>query len=394
LFLDKYEEKMYNGEYGWAFQVSMRILTRLGDLFGADRLITITSSHLSGISYKTLGDAPIDFLEAIVEANGKVMVPTTTNPCGIDRQYVAAKLPEAYVKKQRYILDLYAKMGVKKTLTCTPYYLKKPISNSHLAWAESSAVIYANSVLNAWTNREGGPSALAAALVGKTPNYGLHKPENRQPHILVNLETKIENETEIGALGIYLGKQIREKIPAFKNLSINTTKEELKQLGAALASSGMTNLFYMDTTPEAKKHGLETISIEDRDIKTTIESLSANNEKSPDLVFIGCPHCSAKEIAKVAKALEKRKIIKGKELWICTSHHIKEKSKQNIQIIESAGGKVICDTCAVVTWLKDLNINNVMTNSAKTAYYLPLLNKVEATLAPLNHCIKTVTKPQ
>lgn len=393
MFLDKTEEEMFNGEYGWALQISMRILTRLGDLFGADRLIPIASSHLSGVSYKTLGDTSIDFLEAIVKANGKVMVPTTTNPCGID-PHIESRLPENYVKKQRYILDLYKKMGVKNTLTCTPYYLKKPAPDSHLAWAESSAVIYANSILNAWTNREGGPSALAAALVGKTPNYGIHKPENREPNILVKLETKLKNETEFGAVGIFLGKQIREKIPTFENLPMDTARtEELKQLGAALASSGMTNLFYPKSTLELKKrNGVETISVEAKDVKITIENLTTDYEKTPDLVFIGCPHCSTKEIAKIAKLLEKRKIAKEKELWICTSRHIKEKIKQNIQTIENAGAKVICNTCAVVTWLKDMNKNIIMTNSAKTAYYAPSLNKVKVTLAPLKQCIETATK--
>ena len=382
---------MYEGEYGWAYQVSMRILARLGDLFNADRLIPIQSSHLSGISYKTLGDAPIDFLQALVDADGKVAVQTTTNPSGVDSQYFASKLPIERVGKQTQILSLYEKMGVNNILTCTPYYITEPKEGSHLAWAESSAVIYANSILQAWTNREGGPSALAAALIGKTPNYGVHRLENREPSVKVKLERRLETEAEFGALGIFLGKQIKDKAPVFEDLSY-ATKEDLKQLGAAMASSGMTNLFYAKPPSWLKqKSGMETIFVEARDIEATMENMNTTDRKSSNLIFIGCPHCSVNELAKVAKALKHKKVAREKELWICTSRHLKENSKSLVKAIENAGAKVICNTCAVVTWLKDLSIDSLMTNSAKTAYYAPTLNNIGAVLAPLNHCIEAAT---
>jgi predicted aconitase len=386
MYLTREEEKMYEGEYGWAYEISMKILARLGDLFGASKLIPINSAHLSGVSYKTLGDAPIEFLQAIANAGGKVKVPSSLNPACIDTHYLPNRLPRKYCEKQCQVLRLYNQIGATSTLTCTPYYLHIPRKNSHHAWAESSAVIYANSVLSAWTNREGSPSALASALVGKTPEYGLHLSENRKPTVNVKIEAKLQNETEFGALGIHLGKLLKDEIPIFEGLG-SYLNEDLKQLGAGLASSGMTSLFYPTGNATEK---LETISVEAKAIKETIQNMSTT-DKLPNLIFIGCPHCSIKEIKNIANFLKNKKIKKNMELWVCTSSYVKEKAQKWVNTIETAGGKVLCGTCAVVTWLKPLGIETLMTNSAKTAYYTPTLNKTEVTLAPLSQCLKTAT---
>jgi len=388
LHLTSEEEKIFNGELGWAYQISMRILVRLGELFGATELIPIESAHISGVSYKTLGDAPIDFFEALVEAGGKVTAPSTANPSSFDKEYLAKRFPEDYVKKQSRVIGLYKRMGVNPTLTCTPYYLRPPLSGGHLAWSESSAVVYANSVLGSWTNREGGPSALAAALIGKTPNYGVHRAENREANILIKVESPLGNETDFGALGIHLGKLLKDEVPVFEGLS-SYTEDDLKQLGAGLASSGMTTMFhYRDTS---RKEKLETISVEAKDIQDTTKNLSTSSE-SPNLVFIGCPHCSVREIQRVAQALKGRMVKKGTELWVCTSSHVKERAKEHVDAIKGAGGHVLCGTCAVVTWIKKLGVETMMTNSAKTAYYAPTLNEVDVTLAPLTECIREACK--
>lgn len=385
MHLTREEEKLYDGECGWACQVSMKILVKLGDLFGATQLIPIRSAHLSGVSYKTLGDAPIDFLEALAEACGKVQASCTLNPSSFDPDYLAKKYYEERREKQSRIVGLYEKMGIKPTLTCTPYYLEKPRRDWHLAWAESSAVVYANSVLGAWTNREGGPSALAAALIGKTPNYGVHQAENRRASVLIKVESRLTHETEFGALGIYAGKLLKDKIPVFDGLS-NSTNEDLKQLGAGMASSGMTSMFYLGELHE--KSGMETLSIGVKDVKNAVEELSTTHE-TPDLIFIGCPHCSLNEVKKVAHALKGKKVRSGTELWVCTSQYVKGKAEKYVNIIEVAGGHVLCDTCAIVTWVKDLGIDVMRTNSAKTAYYAPTLNGVDVTLATLSECIRS-----
>jgi len=388
MHLSREEEKMLNGEYGWANQISMKILVRLGELFGATRLIPIQSAHLSGVSYKHMGDASIDFLTALARGGGKAQAPSTLNPSSFDPTYLTKRYHRERLKKQSRIIDIYSRMGINPTLTCTPYYLQKSKQGQHLAWAESSAVIYANSVLDAFTNREGSPSALAAALIGKTPDYGVHQTANRQPNVLVKVETNLKNEAEYGAVGVHLGKMLKDKIPMFKGLQ-NPSDDHLKQLGAGMASSGMTALFYPKAQNERKR--FETIPIEAKDIKEANSGLCTTSE-NPELVFIGCPHCSSKEIKEVAGLLKGKRVRKDNELWVCTSRHVRERAKNYVDIIERAGGRVLCDTCVLVTWIKDLGVHTIMTNSAKTAFYAPSLNEVGVVLKPLTQCLETVCR--
>jgi len=383
MYLTKQEERMLDGEYGWANQVSMKILVRLGDLFGATRLIPVQSAHLSGVSYKHLGDAAIDFLNELASKGGRAKTPSSLNPSSLDQEILVKRYSNDRVVKQQNIIELYEKMLIQPTLTCTSYYLQEPKPGQHLAWAESSAVVYANSVLKAWTNREGAPSALAAALVGKTPNYGMHQPENRQPNVRVKLETELQTETDYGALGIHLGKLLKEKIPTLEGL--RGSDDELKQLGAAMASSGMTAIFNTETLTKRQK--LETVPVEAKDIEEAKSSL-CTTEQAPDLIFVGCPHCSVNEVKRVAHAMEGQKVRKNTELWVCTSRHVKERAKNHVNAIERAGGHVLCDTCVLVTWIEDIGLDTLMTNSAKTAFYAPTLNDVNVVLRPLNQCME------
>jgi len=391
MYLTREEERIYDGEYGWAKQVCMKILVKLGELFDASRLIPIETAHVSGVSYKTLGDAPIDFLEALANSGGKAVVEATLNPQSFD-PYLAAKFPENLVKAQLKLCQLFDKMGFKGSYTCTPYYIKKPARGSHLAWAESSAVVYANSVLGAWTNREGGPSALAAAIIGKTPDYGIHKAENRKPKVLVKVEAKLEKDVDYGALGIFLGRFLGDRIPLITGLE-KPTPENLKQLGAALATTGMVNMFhYEDTKTGTKWEPLEKISVYSKDINETINELTTTSQPKPDLVFIGCPHCSLREIREIAEIIGNRKVRADLELWICTSRHVKEKAKHYVRNIEASGAKVITDTCVPTTWTEKLGIKTIMTNSAKTAHYAPTMNIAEVKLTSLRECLKTALK--
>jgi predicted aconitase len=385
VYLTKEEERVYDGESGWANQTCIRILVRLGELFNAQKLIPISSAHVSGVSYKTLGDAPIEFLRALADDGARVKVRTTLNPQSLDSRYLGKRLPKHLLDPQLDILKQFEKMGLTRSLTCTPYYLQRPKRGSHLAWAESSAVVYANSVLGAWTNREGGPSALAAATIGKTPDYGIHRMDNRQPNITVNVEARLRNETEFGALGIFLGKTLGDKIPAIQGLP-NTSKDKLKQLCAGIAARGMANMFHLDARSKSK--GTEKMSVDSRQIKQTIEELSTTSPQQPDLVFLGCPHCSLSEVKRIARLAEEKKVRSGTELWVCTSCHIRQIARDYVKKIERAGGHVLDGVCTVVSWTEKLAIRTIMTNSAKTAYYAPTLNKAETLLAPLQDCLK------
>ena len=385
MYLTREEERILEGEHGWACQICMKILVKLGELFGATRLIPINSAHISGVSYKTIGDAPIEFLRNLVEKGAKTKVFSTLNPSSVD-PHLASRLPNECIEKQGEILELYSSMNAKLSLSCTPYYEFSPPKGSHLAWAESSAVVYANSVLGAWTNREGAPSALASAILGKTPDYGVHKPENRTPNILVRVSTDLLNEIDYGALGYYVGKLAKDKIPLFKGLK-NPSLDCLKQLGAAMASSGMTNMFYYNEKMKANDI-TEKIDVGRREINSVIEELSLKPEKPIDMVFIGCPHCSLEEIKTLARLVKGKRLKRNVEFWVCVSRHIKQLGKNFVNTIESSGATVLTDTCAVVTWTEKLGIRKIMTNSVKAAHYLPTMNKAEVLLAPIEKCVK------
>lgn len=387
MHLTKGEERIYDGEEGWARQTCMKILVRLGELFDAERLIPIDSAHVSGISYKTLGDVPIEFLETLANSGGEAKVKTTINPQSFDPKYLAKKLPANICGKQLRILKQFERMGVAPSSTCTPYYLDRPRRGSHLAWAESSAVVYANSVLGAHTNREGGPSALAAAIIGKTPNYGMHEAENRRPKVLVNVRNPPRNEAEFGALGIHLGKMLGDKVPLIRGLRC-ASEDNLKQLGAALAATGMTNVFRREPI-DIETSGMEKINVESNDIAQTIKSLSTVSTQKPDLVFIGCPHCSLTEVKRIAQLSEGKKTRSGIECWVCTSRYIKEMAVTDVKRIERSGFHVLTDVCTIVSWTEILGIKTIMTNSAKTAHYAPTLNNAETILAPVDVCLKT-----
>jgi len=368
----------------------MRVLVKLGDIFGAEKLIPVASAHVSGVSYKTAGDAAIEFLRELEEMGARAAVLATTNPCGFDERLRALlELPEEVVEAQEELLSLYEAIGLKRTLTCVPYYELRPRSASHLAWAESSAVIYANSVIGACTNREGAPSALAAAIIGKTPDYGLHRPENRAPGLKIKVDFRPGDELELWALGFLAGELSKGAIPLLEGLG-GLSDWELKGLGAAMASGGMTAMFYTSASyrrsrPESGED-LELVEIGKADLNDVIERLSSPEE--PDLIFVGCPHCSEEELRLLAGLLRGRRVGPDKLFLICTSRYLRGANPSLISAIEASGALVVVDTCMVVSWVERLGIDVVATNSPKAAYYLPGLSGVEVRLANLRECVE------
>jgi predicted aconitase len=310
MYLTKKEEKMLNGEEGYATRKSMEILVALGEIYGADQLIKVGSVQVAGVSYHNLGDAGLDFLNELAK-DGRVKVLTTLNPAGMDLEnWRQLGIGKEFAEKQNMVIDAFEKMGILISCTCTPYLIGNlPRYGEHVAWSESSAVTFANSVIGAKTNREGGPSALAAALVGKTPCYGLHLDENRVPEINVKVNADLSKFSDWGALGYSVGKKAENKIPYITGVK-DAEVDELKSFCASVVTYGAKPLFYMPgITPESKQQELprETVTIEDRDIREAYENI--NDEVADiDFVCIGCPHCSIKEIANIAKLLKGRKI--------------------------------------------------------------------------------------
>ena len=266
MFLTKKEEKILNGEYGEVIERLFRLLVRLGDIYGAEKMIQVGSVQVAGVSYKSIGDPGTEFLEDIASKGAKVKVLTYLNPAGMDLEnWKKLGFPADFAKNQLRIMDAFRKMGIVITSTCTPYLAGNlPRFREHIAWSESSAVSFSNSVIGARTNREGGPSALAAAICGVTPNYGLHLWKNRQPTVEINVDTDLSFNSDFGALGWYVGKQVKNKIPYFTGIKDANT-DQLKALGAAMAASGAVALYHVESlTPEAdlvENKGLEKISV-------------------------------------------------------------------------------------------------------------------------------------
>jgi len=385
LFTDK-EQKMIDGELGEGVQKSMEILVAIGKIYNAEKFIPVTSSQISGVSYKTIGDAGIEYLEEMVSKNTKVSIPSFLNPSGMDReQWKKMGVPESFSKKQIKIMDLYSKLGVSKTYTCTPYFVGiRPKIREHIAWAESSAVSFANSVLGARTNREGGPSALASAVCGITPYYELHIDKNRIATIIIRVEAHLKDSSDFGAMGYFLGQRVKGKIPAFVGIK-SASEDNMKSLGAAMAATGSVALYYIDgITPEFVVSNPENIKdmkeiiftdTELNKIKNEINKrFKSNDDSKPELIAIGCPHASLDEIKKVAELVDGKKVCC--DLWVCTSRFMREKADEKgyLKTIEKAGGKIIADTCMVVCPIEEMGYKITAVNSGKAAKYLPSFN--------------------
>ena len=391
MYLTKEEEKTLNGENGPVLERMFRLLVRLGDIYGADKMIPVGSVQVAGVSYKSVGDPGTEFLEDMASKDAKVKVLTYLNPAGMDLEnWKELGFPKDFAKNQLRIMDAFKKMGIVVTSTCTPYLAGNlPRFREHIAWSESSAVSFSNSVIGARTNREGGPSALAAALCGVTPNYGLHLWEKRQPTIHVKVDAELDFNSDFGALGYYIGKQVKNKIPYFSGIKYANT-DQLKALGAAMAASGAVALYHVeDLTPEAdlvEKKGLEKISVGKKEIKETYNKL--NTGKKPDIVIFGCPHASLREISALANKLDGKKL--KKPVWICTSRMVKEAAERMgyNEIITKAGGSIVADTCMVVTPNEKMGYKTTGVNSGKAANYLPGFCKQEVCFANIDDLVE------
>ena len=362
---------MLAGREGHATQKAMQILVALGEIYGARRLVKVSSVQVSGVSYKNLGDAGLQFLDELAR-DGKARVKTTLNPAGMSlTDWRSQGIDPHFAEKQLEVIDAYRRLGLEISCTCTPYLAgNEPGFGEHIAWGESSAVAYANSVLGARTNREGGPSALAASLTGRTPLYGLHLRENRVPTHSVEVEAQLKSPEDFSAMGYFVGRAVKDGIPRFSGVK-RASLDELKTLSAALASSGGVAMFHIaGVTPESKLSGgrAESLTFTSHDLEETVAQL--NDHGTPDFVSVGCPHCSIGELATLARLLKGKKV--RKEFWVCCSREVKRKSDElgYSRLIQRSGAKFATDTCMVVAPIEDMGYRVVATNSAKACHYL------------------------
>lgn len=380
MHLSKEEEKIFAGEQGSIRQKAMELIVSLGDIFGADRLIPIESAQIAGVSYKNIGDAGLEFIRDW--SSEKVTVKSTLNPAGCPAEgWEELGISKKFAEKQAEIISYFSRMGVETTSTCTPYLVGNlPKKGEHLAWSESSAVVYANSVLGACTNREGGPSALASAIIGKTANYGLHLEENRKPEVTIKVPIKMFDYSDYSALGYWVGKKI-DKLVSF-DFGYEPRALLLKGLCAGLATSGKIGMFTLGKGGKA-----ETIEFTEDDLIDTYSWLSSK-KRSWDLVCLGCPHLSIDEVAKVARILKGKKVVVP--LWLFTSREVARQAffRGYTDILKRSGAKLIPDTCMVVMPLEELDFRAMLTNSAKAAHYARSMCKLDTELAYTDDCIK------
>lgn len=387
MFLTDEEQRMLDGEEGFAVQKSMQILTALGDAFGAERMVKIRTAHIPGVSIEVAGEAGAQFLEMMASKGGKFRVYTTTNICSVDfERWEEIKVVEEDYQVQSKMTKACLDMGALVLHSCIPYDLGHvPRLGEHVAWGESSAVMYVNSVLGARTNKEGGPSALAAAIAGRVPAYGMHLDENRHGKVVVNVKTSLDHMTDYGTLGFFAGKKAEKGIVVFTGIDPDVSNEKLKYLAASISSAGTASMFHIvGVTPEAPTlevalggRGAEaTVDFTGED-KTETEAY-LNREKSGmlDWIVIGCPHVSNEEIKEIALGLKGKSIHCGVQMWILCADMVKAFAEYNgyAQIIEEAGAKIITDTCPVVMTaktLQNMGFRTLATNSAKLVNCLP-----------------------
>ncbi len=391
--LTKEQEKMLSGEEGEATRKAMEILVGLGDIYEAEKLIPIRSAHVSGVSIRTSGEAGLEFIEDMVEKGAKARVPTTINPAGMDLEnWKELGAPEEMSKKQIRMIEAYRKLGARTICSCTPYLLgNEPSYGDHIAWAESSAVVYANSVLGARTNREGAPSALASAITGLTPDYGYHRDEWREGDVTIEPDPALfKGEETFGysVLGYWIGKNFPNSVPVVKGLK--PTPEQHKALGAGMATSGAIALYHMpEITPEAKRNSElcetdETIEFGEMEHEEVVGELDQVSD--PELICLGCPHVSKEELEELVKETENTE----REIWICMGRSLRDELDPG-EIMEGAsskGVKFVCDTCMVVAPLSEMGYSSIGVNSAKAAHYAPSLAGVKVHFAPAKELIK------
>ncbi len=382
---------------GLAVQRAMQMVVALAEIYEAEGLVPVASAQIAGVSYKNLGDAGLQFLEEWAAQGARVRVPAFMNPAGMDlERWREMGISPQFARQQERVVEALASMGVALTCTCTPYLVGyAPQVGEHLAWSESSAVSFANSVLAARSNREGGPSALAAAITGRTAAYGLHLLENRVATHVVEVHCRVRSEADYGALGYLVGLQVGDGVPYFRLQRQDglegPSQEALMALGAAMAASGAVGLYHIEgVTPEAQQGVASGTKLPTIAISDLAEGYAALNSPLDgiDFVSLGCPHSTLADIERIAALLNGKRV--RATLWITTSRQVRLLAQRRglVARIEAAGGKVFADTCLVVAPVKEMGFKAMATNSAKAAFYSPTHSGLQRRFGAMEQCIE------
>ena len=401
MLLTREEEEMLRGERGEVVEEALRVQLEVGEFFGAQEFVSVSNVHMMG-DIEVMGDGGLEFLRRVAGLGARCVVNTTTNARCFDFDYVERLNQDAdTAEKEKELISLLQEIGVMTTDTCINYQsLYQPHLGEHVAWGDTGTVIYANSVLGARSNFESGPVALAAALTGRTPAYGFHLDERRKGKILVELEAEPKNLADWGAVGKLVGEKHQNyfSVPVFTGVEGSPIADDLKHLGASLASYGSLGMFHMvGVTPEAEtvedafggEEPKETVTVTDEDLDELYASYDTGDSSANLVVFSG-PQLSLYELKTISELLEGKKVKEGTALIVTTNRGYKAAGEKlgYLHKIEEAGGMVLEGVCfyildSIVRLRVENGWDNLVTNSAKLANIIaahkfnPILRRTE-----------------
>ena len=398
--LSPLDRELMSGAHGGGAAFAMRLLARFAEAVGAPAFIDIEAAHIDGCLY--LGRASLDFVLRMSSLGGKVRVPTTLNVGSLDLIHPELfRGPKEDAENGAKLMAAHVELGCAPTFTCAPYQsIHRPRFGAQIAWGESNAIVFANSVIGARTNRYGDFIDLCCAMTGRAPAYGLHLKENRAARALVEVDSipvDWDPEQAAVAVGHIIGRRCGRLVPAIVGLPPETSEDDLKALGAAAASSGAVALFHVvGVTPEAPD--LETacggvkpelrLRLTADDLRDAARSLSSVDDGAPlGAVSLGTPHFSVAEFARLMPLLDgERPLV---DIWIncsrATLGEIRERGWE--EKLRAARVTLVADTCVYVGTLTRFGEGAVMTNSGKCAYYAPANLGVEVAYGSLAECV-------
>jgi predicted aconitase len=401
LALSSLDHALLDGAHGDAARFAMRLLVRFAEAVDAERFIDAEAAHIDGCLY--LGEVSLDFVEHLVALGGRVRVPTTLNVGSVDLIHPELFRGDAVVRAGgTRLMKAHEELGCLPTFTCAPYQtMFRPRFGAQIAWAESNAIVFANSVLGARTNRYGDFIDLCCAITGLLPFYGLHVAENRRARVLIEVADLPPEWEEAGlacvAVGHIIGRRCGDRIPAVTGLPPIASEDDLKALGAVAASAGGVAMFHaIGLTPEAPTvdaafQGFapeETIRLSAEDLRDTIRHLSTVPDGTAlAAISLGTPHFSLDEFARLMPLLDGS--TPPIDVYVNTSRDVLARLEENgwAQRLRDAGVTLVIDTCTYVTAIMRDMTGAVMTNSGKWAYYAPGNLGVEVAFGSLADCM-------
>jgi len=409
--LSENDQQMLEGHHGGAAKLAMSILVRMADVYGATEMMDISQAHIDACGI--LIDSGLEFVETMAGLGGRVSVPTTLNMVPLDLQnWRKLGTPEEFARRATRLAKAYTDMGCIPTWTCAPYqgYLT-PRFGQQIAWAESNAIVYANSVLGARTNRYADFMDICAAIAGRVPKSGLHIKANRKGQLLlrlVNIEPAIlEADIFYPVLGHLVGYLAQDRIPVIEGLPARATSDQLKALGAATASSGGVGLFHaIGVTPEANSleeafHGdapedVVEVCLADL-VKARADLSTADEGAKLDAVVLGCPHFSYSQFQQLAEVIRSeelrtaRPVVRLLAVTNQLAYALMQRSDFADTIVDF-GVEIVLDTCVMNSPIISSDAKVMMTNSAKWAYYAQGEMNVRVAFGSLRDCVRSATQ--